>query len=367
MKLRIATYNLNNLFRRPKLLQLAGFSAEAKPVLEDIDQLTTLLARDNYTGSTGQAIVALLTKYGFASGKGNPWFDLNQAKGKLFSVSKQKVLSLKVAGRGDWIGWVELTSESVDDEATRNTGRVIAAVQADLLGVVEAESRPALERFNDQVLKPQHGDFPHTLLVDGNDPRGIDVGLYSRHEIRSVRSHVDDSYKDKAGHAHTIFSRDCPEYEIALPGNKTLWWLANHFKSQGYGTPQGNDARRLKQTTRVREILARYDLKKDWVVVAGDFNADPKNASLKPLLAVPRLHDVFDWAGFANQPRWTYHSGKQQLDYLLVSDPVFAAIQAVGIERRGMLVKNEAHFSQVTGPQNEASDHACVWADISLP
>ncbi|MBI3885142.1 MAG: endonuclease/exonuclease/phosphatase family protein [Opitutae bacterium] len=366
MKLRLATYNLNNLFRRPKLLQLAGFSPAAKAVLDDIDRLTTLLARDNYTGTTGQEIVALLTRYGFASGKGNPWFGLNLAKGKLFSVSKQKALSLKVAGRGDWIGWVELKSEDVDDESTRNTGRVIAAVQADILGVVEAESRPALVRFNDQVLKPQHAEYPHAQLVDGNDPRGIDVGLYSRHEIRSVRSHVDDSYKDTAGRAHTIFSRDCPEYEIALPGKKTLWWLANHFKSQGYGTPQSNDARRLRQTARVREILGRYDLKKDWVVVAGDFNADPASASLKPLLTVPHLRDVFEFAGFKQQPRWTYHSGKQQLDYLLGSDPVFAAIQAVGIERRGMLVKNEARFSQVTGPQNEASDHACVWADLAL-
>ncbi len=366
MKIRLATYNLNNLFRRPKLLQLAGFSPVAKAVLDDVDQLTTLLARDDYTGQTGQDIVALLTKYGFASGKGNPWFDVNQAKGKLFSVSKQKVLTLKVAGRGDWIGWVELTTEQVDDESTRNTGRVIAAVQADILGVVEAESRPALVNFNAQVLKPQHAGFPHVLLVDGNDPRGIDVGLYSRHEIRSIRSHVDDSYTDTAGHAHTIFSRDCPEYEIILPNGKTLWWLANHFKSQGYGTPASNDARRLKQTTQVRAILGRYDLKKDWVVVAGDFNADPANASLKPLLTVPRLHDVFAWPGFAGQPRWTYHSGKQQLDYLLVSDPVFAALTAVGIERRGQLVKNEPHFSTVTGPQNEASDHACVWADVTL-
>ncbi len=366
MQFRLATFNLNNLFQRPKLLQLAGFSPTARPVLEDIDRLTALLALDSYAGQTGQDIVALLKKYGFASGKGNEWFDLNQAKGKLFSVSKQNGLSLRVGGRGDWLGWVELTGVTVDDEASRNTGRVIAAARADILGVVEAESRPALDRFNQQVLRPQHADFPHVLLIDGNDPRGIDVGLYSRHEIRSVRSHVDDSYTDTAGHTHTIFSRDCPEFEIALPGNKTLWWLANHFKSQGYGTPAANDARRLKQTARVREILGRYNLKKDWVVVAGDFNANPQSASLQPLLTVPHLRDVFAWPGFQGQPRWTYHAQKQQLDYLLVSDPLFAALQGVGVERRGMLVKNEPHFAQVTGPQNEASDHAALWAEFNL-
>lgn len=363
MKLRIATYNVNNLFRRPKLLQLPGFSAEARPVLNDIDKLTSLLANESYAGQTGKDIVALLTKYGFAAGKTNPWFEINQAKGKLFSVSKQNGLTLKVGGRGDWIGWLDLKMENVDDEATRNTGRVIAAVQADILGVVEAENRPALVNFNRQVLKPQQASFPHTLLVDGNDPRGIDVGIYSRHPIRSVRSHVDDR---APGATSTVFSRDCPEYEITLPGNKTLWLLNNHLKSQGYGTTASNDARRLKQAVRIREILARFDLKKDLVVVCGDMNAKPDSPSLQPLLQTPRLHDVFDAPVFANQSRWTYHSKKQQLDYLLVSDPLFAAIKAVGIERRGMLLKNEPHFSQVTGPQNEASDHACVWAEVEL-
>lgn len=366
MKLRLATYNLNNLFRRPRLLQLPGFAAESKPVLADVERLTALLAEENYAGATGQSIIALLTKYGFATGKGNPWFDLNMAKGKLFSVSKTKSLTLKVAGRGEWLGWVELKSEDVNDDATRNTGRVIAALQADILGVVEAENRPALERFNDQVLKPQQARFPRALLVDGNDPRGIDVGLYSRYEIRSVRSHVDDTYSDKTGRARTIFSRDCPEFEIILPGNKSLWWLANHFKSQGYGTPASNDTRRLLQTKRVREILGRYNLKKDWVVVAGDFNAAPTSASLKPLLTTPGLHDVFDWSGFANQPRWTYHGAKQQLDYLMVSTPLFAAIKAVGIERRGLFLKKEPRFPEVTGPQNESSDHAAVWVEVEL-
>ena len=365
MNLRLATYNLNNLFQRPRVLQLAGFSAKARTVLEDIDRLAALLERDSYAGATGQDIIALLKKYGFAQAGAREWFDVNQAKGKLFSASKG-ALKLTAAGRGDWLGWVELTRESVDDEATRNTGRVIAAVQPDVLCVVEAESRPALDRFNRQVLKPLQAAFAHVLLVDGNDPRGIDVGVYSRHAIPSVRSHVDDTYTGKDKKPHPVFSRDCPEYEIALPGSRTLWLLANHFKSQGYGTPAGNDAKRLAQTKRVREILGRFNLQQDWVAVAGDFNAAPASASLSPLLTVPHLRDVFDSPKFLGQPRWTYHAGKQQLDYLLVSEPLFAAIQTVGIERRGQWMKTQPHFPEVTGPANEASDHAAVWADFTL-
>ncbi|MDP3071873.1 MAG: endonuclease/exonuclease/phosphatase family protein [Opitutaceae bacterium] len=365
MKLRLATYNLNNLFQRPKLLQLPGFSDTARPVLKDIDELSELLARDSYAGATGARIVELLTKYGFASGKGNPWFDVNQAKAKLFSASKGK-LTLKAAGRGFWLGWIELKTEDVDDEATRNTGRVIVAVKPDVLAVVEAESRPALERFNTQVLKPQAAAFPHTLLVDGNDPRGIDVGLYSRFPLRSVRPHIDDTYTGANKKPYPIFSRDCPEYEIELPGGRTLWLLVNHFKSQGYGAPASNDAKRLKQAQRVRAILGRFDLKKDLVAVAGDFNAKPEHASIAPLLATPHLRDVCDAPAFGAAPRWTYHSGKQQLDYLLVSAPLFAAIKAVGIERRGMIVKGVTPFPEVTKEANAASDHAAVWAEVDI-
>jgi endonuclease/exonuclease/phosphatase family metal-dependent hydrolase len=177
---------------------------------------------------------------------------------------------------------------------------------------------------------------------------------------------VDDTYTGKDKKLHAIFSRDCPEYEIVLPNGRTLWLLANHFKSQGYGTPAGNDAKRLKQTKRVREILGRFNLQQDWVAVAGDFNAAPASASLAPLLTLPHLRDVFDSPKSQGQPRWTYHSGKQQLDYLLVSAPLFAAIQAVGIERRGQWTKTQPHFPEVTGPANEASDHAAVWADFTL-
>ena len=75
-------------------------------------------------------------------------------------------------GRGDWLGWVELTIEPVDETSTRMTAKVIEELAPDMLCVVEAENRPALARFNDELLG---GRFAHCMLVYGNDPRGIDV------------------------------------------------------------------------------------------------------------------------------------------------------------------------------------------------
>jgi len=53
----------------------------------------------------------------------------------------------------DWIGWIDLKREAVNEVATRNIAAVIRDVDPDILVVVEAEDRPALQRFNQEVLR----------------------------------------------------------------------------------------------------------------------------------------------------------------------------------------------------------------------
>lgn len=373
MKLRLATYNVNNLFSRPALLQLEGFSTTARKVLDDITKLNELLELPAYDAAARANIKALLEKYEFQRNTKKPWFTINQIKAKLYSVKKNPArIEVVAGGRDAWVGWVELVREDVSALSVENTARVIEATRPDVLAVVEVEDRPTLDRFQNQVLKRFNVSFKHNLLVDGNDPRGIDVGLYSRFEIRSVRSHIDQPNANGKGR---LFSRDCPEFEVVLPGGKTLWMLVNHFKSQGYGVKADNDKRRKAQADKVRDYLGRFDLKSDLVAVAGDFNDPAENPPLHPLknlLATPHLRDVFAAPVFGAAPRWTYGSGKQQLDYLLVSKPLFDAIADVGIERRGMYSKTNfgglfPHFPTVTGESTLASDHAAVWAEFALP
>jgi hypothetical protein len=55
-------------------------------------------------------------------------------------------------------------------------------IGADILGLVEAEDRSALLRFNRDLLC---GLYRHVMLVDGNDDRGIDVAIkYERRRGR---------------------------------------------------------------------------------------------------------------------------------------------------------------------------------------
>ena len=58
---------------------------------------------------------------------------------------------------------------------------MIADVNADVLAIVEAEDRPGLMRFNKIVLaESPAAPYFRVMLIDGNDERGIDVGIMTR-------------------------------------------------------------------------------------------------------------------------------------------------------------------------------------------
>ena len=110
------------------------------------------------------------------------------------------------------------------------TAKVIdEGVNAEIIAVIEAEDRPSLLRFNEELLDKK---YRHIMLVDGNDPRGIDVGIMTKSgfPIRTIRSNVDA--EDAQG---IVFSRDCPEYEVVTQNGTQLFILVNHFKSQSGG------------------------------------------------------------------------------------------------------------------------------------
>jgi hypothetical protein len=86
-----------------------------------------------------------------------------------------KDIEIIADGRASWIGWVELAKEAVDETSTRMTARVITeGIDPDIIAVVEAEDQPSLQRFNTDLLDAR---YRHLMLVDGNDERGIDVGI----------------------------------------------------------------------------------------------------------------------------------------------------------------------------------------------
>ncbi|MDQ3117664.1 MAG: endonuclease/exonuclease/phosphatase family protein [Verrucomicrobiota bacterium] len=269
--MRIATYNVENLFSRVHAMN-SDDPDQTSVVLAAVAELQALIAHEIYTVADKARMLEILKKHK-ATGTGGPFF-LQETRRRLYSNGK-----IVADGREDWIGSIEWRRDLIQGPAIENTGRIINEIKADVLCLVEVESRPVLRRFNDTILKD--GPYPHAILIDGNDERGIDVGLLSRRPVTDMRSHTDDLDPVTKW---PVFSRDCAEFEIDIPGTRHLWMLVNHFKSRGYGSKASNDAKRKRQSETVAAILRRFDLQKQWVIVAGDLNELSSSVSLAPLL-----------------------------------------------------------------------------------
>lgn len=355
--LKIGTFNVENLFSRAKVINFQNEEHGAE-LLEIIKQLDTELEKTEYDKP---AIMALYEQV-------ENVISIEADKGSFFkTVNGKRTVAPK--GRADWYGRIVYRRDTFSDVTRRNTAKVIRAINADVLCMVEVESRPVLKEFCTDVLSSSGAfkRYTHHMLIDGNDDRGIDVSLASRFPIRNLCSHIDD----KNG-TREIFSRDCLEAEVVLPNGTSIWMLLNHFKSK-LGIPADTAAKRKLQTTRVAQILnEKYDLKKDLVVVAGDFNDTPDSDALAPLLSVPNLFDVVKLK-LADADRWTYHlNSNEQIDFLLVSKPLVDALQSVTIERRGIWKVDQFSggtiqpFNTITKFVESASDHAAIVAEFSL-
>ncbi|MFC9929505.1 endonuclease/exonuclease/phosphatase family protein [Streptomyces sp. NPDC127190] len=371
MVVRIATYNTENLFRRPAAFRLAD-PAQRKQVLDDFDTLVALLDKATYTDADKKEIADLIvTNRAYDIDPDNPpLIFVNQNRpGKTTGLfdppppgAQVQDLTIHATGRGSWAGWVELVQDDLDMTAVRNTAQVVAEVTADIQLVAEVEDRLTLDLFNRHVLGAVEGaqPYPFNLLIDGNDPRGIDVGILSRRAITSVRPHLFDP--DPAHPDRPLFSRDCPEYEIQLGEGTTLVLLGNHLKSKFHDDPR----LRLAQAQRVAEIYRAALERTPNVVVAGDLNDSPDSAPLKALLDTG-LRDVMSHPSYQGDPgtHGTCRSARDKLDYILLPPALFDKVQRVGLEPRGIF-EHQDHFGSVHSKLDEASDHAALFVDLDI-
>src|SRR5262245_46342627 len=336
--MKLASFNLENLFDRAKALNFADWD-DGKPILEAFQKVNALFNKAVYTAADKKKILEHLKALGVLKNDDGPYAKLRQNRGRLLKRANGKPVEVVAGGRGDWIGWVELETEPVDEIATRMTAQVIRDVDADVMGVIEVDDRIALKRFNDQLLPAVGGAaYDHVMLIDGNDDRGIDVGFMSRasYPIASMCSHVDDM-----NGSGPVFSRDCPEYEIELAGGQKILVLVNHLKSKGFGGQASSNARRLEQATRVRAIYdERLASGTSLIAVIGDLNDYPDGGPLDPLLKNGgTLKDVSAHPAYQDDGRpGTFKNGTktQKLDYILLSPALFQKVTSAGVFRTGV-------------------------------
>jgi endonuclease/exonuclease/phosphatase family metal-dependent hydrolase len=191
-------------------------------------------------------------------------------------------------------------------------------------------------------------------------------------ELESIQSNVDT--EDSIG---TIFSRDCPQYEVRTPNGTVIHLLVNHFKSQS----GGGGEKRQRQAKEVRRIVNELVAQGKHVIVLGDLNEGPAVAGSQ----AENLIDLFNndsplvdcyWIPdfqIGNRPgTFDSCSLRKRFDYILISQSLRLKFMGGGVFRKGLWGSRKTRptawstYQDMTKSVEQASDHAAVFVDLNI-
>lgn len=320
MTVSVGTFNLNNLFSR------FNFEAEISS-LEDLKEGVTF---ESHTEITGEELVKVRTY-----------------KGKL------------VKGK--------------DPERSAIIAERIKRMNIDVLAVQEVEDRDALQEFNKMFLD---GMYSFIGVIDGNDPRLIDVGIMSKLPIGALTSWQYTTHPDDPN--QRIFSRDVLEVEILNPSrtDKLFTLYNNHLKSHFVDfrtdTEEGakaNNKTRKRQAESLAKIIRQQTRPGANFIVTGDMNDPVSSEFLSPLTKDPELSlvnglenptETQTFSEELENKAWTHRfkeSGKpahyELFDHIWLSKPLAEKQQQAFIDRRSLLA-------------GDGSDHDPAWVVLNI-
>jgi endonuclease/exonuclease/phosphatase family metal-dependent hydrolase len=318
---------------------------------------------------------------------------------------------------------------AIEDDKRELTALAIAETRADIIALQEIDNQSVLHAFfANYVHRVADIRYGHFKLVDGNDPRGIEVAFAARKDLVNekgvtVTSHHEASFGelgcyDEALRAlriephHRVFNRDCLEVALDL-GEAELTLYLCHFKAvTANGRTAGREgslALRQAEAKAVRRLVeARFGegwREANWVVL-GDLN-DFRERILPGAQVEPASPASFDVLveDFAVNPvealpaaeRWTHYfrgPGRDgevreehvQLDYVLLSPALAKANPTPKVEiiRRGLpyrvpldpaapdrsmpyLATRADRYPRVGWDRPKASDHCPLVVEIEVP
>ena len=173
----------------------------------------------------------------------------------------------------------DVTSPSfVDATRMQRIADIIHQINPDVLCVEEVENRQILEVFNQAYLS----DLGYqVVLLEGNDSRGIDVGMLTREPVLGATTFRHLRFEDAEG-KEQHFQRDL--LRVTLGGKIQADVYVVHFKSQ-HGGARADLVREAEAAAAVAIIQEERAKDPNYrAVITGDFNEVPEEETIQLFL-----------------------------------------------------------------------------------
>jgi endonuclease/exonuclease/phosphatase family metal-dependent hydrolase len=265
-----------------------------------------------------------------------------------------------------------------DPAARKKMAERIAALNIDVLAVQEVEDIETLSFF----VRHELGDgklYPYFTLIEGNDPRLIDLAVLSKYPLGAVTSWQHATHSKLPN--ERVFSRDLLQVEVLSKdrSERLLTLFNNHLKShfvpftedQEAGTKRANERRQL-QAEMIAQIVTNRLRPDSPYAILGDMNDDPVSPFLKPLvenaelglvnglLQAAETRPAPDSSSPPSGPLWTHRfkpSGEPAeyslFDHVWLSPTLATRQTGAFIDRR-------------TKMGGDGSDHDPAWVSLNL-
>lgn len=373
--MKIASFNIENLFHRDNDLLEANASENLKAWVEEFHLLMGQPTRGENQLARLRELAFLL---GFSNTVKEPYLVMRRKGGQYYVKPQGVATEERATAKLGWNGWVALRSSPLDERAVRHKLKVVADAKADVLVLQEVEDLAALMDFNTLLQKRHKFGYDQILFMEGADAHGRGMAILARngYKVESSTSHA----HVKFGRSNILFERDCPGHMLSTPDGESLVIVNAHFEAPS-GADYGHGLRK-RQAEFVADIY-RSHIKKgnELVLICGTLN-DPAYAdALSPLLRDTQLKDISKDDGFEvdldNGREATYFRmgayrkgvNIKQSDYMLCSPVLFAQLHTCGLQRKGMWSGKRIQwmtYPQLKSREEQASPHPLLWCTINL-
>ncbi|UNY98336.1 hypothetical protein MQE36_14770 [Zhouia spongiae] len=374
--MKIAFYNIQNIFHRDRSLVEQSMSESLKRWREEFETLLLKKQRKDRDYSRMRELSFLL---GFQKAASEPYVVMRRRQGSLYIRKRNHSLDYKANSLTDWNGWIKLGSVPINEQAIINKAKVIAEVNPDVLILQEVEDRASLVEFNrDYLSKFMDAPYEHILSVEGNDYKGIGMAImvkkgYCIESVMNFAHVLDQEHKP-------LFDQHLQLFKIRNTSGERFLIASGYFVDQ-HRDKESSDKLRLKQSGKLQEVYSSLqEIGNENIIIVGTFGVPSYCHTLAPLIRASNLKEITKHPSFKvsmdrGKDRQYFSLGAyrkgvniKQKDYILLSPSFFDHIINCGMIRKGIWSNNRAQwpvFNSLKSDLEQASSHPILWMYLS--